>query len=167
MKLHSPLLASIDSDFQAAVVLAASSRNYSPSRAPIASPVHIARFPWTSGAGHSNGDLVTLGSLGLAGARVIPALSRIVGTGTVTAAVKMTLQKTNAAGASAVALSAQTAQITDPLTVTTLAPVAAAPDSTVLAADDLLKVVLNFGTGSTLTLAATNTFVAEIAYTVE
>lgn len=160
-------MASINSDFQAAVVLAAASRNYSPSRAPVASKLYIARFTWTSTASHADGDLVTLGSLGLAGARVIPSLSRIKGTGSVTTAVKMTLQKTTAAGASAVALSAITAQLTDPLTVTTLAPVAASPDSVALAADDLLKVVLNYGTGSTLTLAATNTYVAEIAYTVE
>lgn len=157
----------VNSDFQAAVVLAAASRNYSPSRAPIAAKLHIARFTWTSGVGHADGDLVTLGSLGLAGARVHPSLSRIKGTGTVTTAVKMTLQKTTAAGASAVALSAITAQLTDPLTVTTLAPVAAAPDTTALAADDLLKIVLNYGTGSTLTLAATNTYVAEIVYSIE
>jgi hypothetical protein len=167
MKLHSILLASINSDYQAEVVLAGSSRNYSPSRAPLAAAVHLARIPFTSTAAFADGDKVTLGSLGLEGVRVIPELSRIRGTGTVTTAVKFTLQKTDSAGANAVALSAQSAQVTDPKAVTTLTPVAAAPDTTELAADDLLKLVLNYGTGSTLTLAATNTFVVEIAYSKE
>lgn len=167
MKLQTPLFASINGDFQTAVVLAAASREYSPSRAPITESVKRARFTFTSTASFADGDKVTLGSLGLTGARIIPEQCVIRGTGSVTTAVKFTLQKTDSAGDNAVALSAQTSQVTSPTATTALAIPSAGGDTVALAPTDLLKLLLNYGTGSTLTLAATNTFVVELAYTID
>lgn len=167
MKLQHPLFASINGDYQAAVVLAATSRNYSPSRAPLTAPARVARFTFTANDAFADGDKVTLGSLGLKNARVIPELCRIRGTGSVNPAVKFTLQKTDSAGANAVALSAQTAQVTSPTATSTLAIPTAGGDTVALAETDLLKLVLNYGTGTTLTLAATNTFVVEVGYSCE
>ena len=160
-------MADKNSTYQAAVVLSTTSRNYSPSLAPIQATQRVARFSWTADADHADGDEITLGSLGLTGCRVIPELCRIRGTGSGTSAVKFTLQKTDSAGANAVALSAQTAQVTSATATTTLAIPSAGGDTVELASSDLLKLVLNYGTGATLTLAATNTYVVEVAYTVE
>ena len=160
-------MASINSDYQAEVALAATSRNYSPSKAPIHAAVRLARFEWIGTGSFADGDKVTLGSLGLPGCRVIPELCRIRGTGSGTTAVKFTLQKTDSAGANAVALSAQSSQVTSAVVTTTFAIPSAGGDTVALAETDLLKIVLNYGTGSTLTMADTNTYVVEVAYSVE
>ncbi len=158
---------SINSDYQASLNLAATTVNYSPSRAPLHAVLRTARFTFTADADRADGDTVKLGSLALPGARVIPELCRIRGTGSGTTAVKFTLQKTDSAGANAVALSAQTSQVTSAVATTTLAIPTAGGAPVELAETDLLKLVLNYGTGSTLTLAATNTYTVEIGYTVD
>lgn len=160
-------MGSLNSDFQAASILAAASRNYSPSRAPLAATRRRARFTWTADGSRADGDTVVLGSLALPGCRIIPEECRIRGTGSVNPAVKFTLEKTDSAGANPVALSAQTAEVTSPTATTTFALPSAGGDTVALAETDLLKLVLNYGTGTTLTLAATNTFVVEVVYDVE
>jgi len=162
--LQTPLLASIDSDYQAGVVLAGSSRNYSPSRAPLHQQVKDAVFNWTATASFADGDKVTLGSLGIPGATVIIDECSIRGTGSGTPAVKFTLQKTDADGDNAVALSAQTAQVTSATAKTSFAIPTAGDDLITLNHDDLLKIVLNYGVSTTLTLAATNTFEVVVRY---
>jgi hypothetical protein len=161
---HTALAASIDSDYQAGVVLSGSSRNFSPSKAPLNQTVKDAVFLWTANASFADGDKVTLGSLGIPGAQIIIDECSIRGTGTVNPNVKFTLQKTDADGTNAVALSAQSAQITSPTAKTTFAIPTAGDDLITLAQDDLLKVVIAPGTGSTLTLAATNTFEVVVRY---
>ena len=51
--------------------------------------------------------------------------------------------------------------------MTTFAPVAASPDTKELAETDLIKLLLNYGTGTTITLAAASLQVIELAYMVE
>jgi hypothetical protein len=162
--LPTVLAASINSDYHAGVVLSGSSRNFSPSKAPLHQSVKDAVFPWTATASFADGDKVTLGSLGIPGAQIVIDECSIRGTGTGTPAVKFTLQKTDADGNNAVALSAQTSQVTSATAKTSFAIPTAGDDLITLAQDDLLKVVLNYGTGTTLTLAATNTFEVVVRY---
>ena len=160
-------MAELNSDFQAALVQAATSRNYSPSRAPLHKARRNARFTFTADGSRADGDKIVLGSLALPGCKIIPEETRIRGTGTGTTAVKWTLQKTDKDGNNAVALSAQTSQVTDPKAITTLSAPSSAPAPVALAETDVIKLVMNYGTGTTLTLAATNTFEVEIGYEAE
>ncbi len=160
-------MATTKSSYQLAVDLAATTRNYSPSRAPLHQARRQARFNFVPTASHADGDVVPLGSLGLPGCRVIPEECRIRGTGGTTMAVKFTLGKTDKDGNNYVALSAQTAQVTDPVVTTGLTIPSAGGAPPELAETDILVLKLNYGTGTTLTLAAASTQQIEVGYTVE
>lgn len=160
-------MANTKSSYQLAVDLAATTRNYSPSIAPIHQSRRQARFNVVPTGTHSEADIIPLGSLGLSGCRVIPEECRIRGTGATTMAVKFTLGKTDSAGENFVALSAVTAQVTDPVVTTafTIPTAGGAPPE--LAVGDILALKVTYGTGTTLTLAAASTQQVEVGYTVE
>lgn len=162
--LQIPLLASINSDYQAGVVLAGASRNYSPSRAPLHQQVKDAVFTFTGTASFADGEKVTLGSLGIPGATIIPDECFIRGTGTGTTAVKFRLRKAKADGTSPVNLTAETAQVTSATAKTVFAIPTAGGALVTPDVDDLLELVLTFGTGTTLTMAATNTYEVVVRY---
>ncbi|CAB4186643.1 hypothetical protein UFOVP1329_16 [uncultured Caudovirales phage] len=160
-------MANTKSSYQLEVDLAGASRNYSPSRAPLHQTVRQARFNLVPTGTHAEANVIPLGSLGLVGCRVLPEISKIRGTGNTTMAVKFTLGKTDADGTNFVALSAQTAQVTDPVVTTgfTIPSAGGAPPE--LAETDILAIKVNYGTGTTLTLAAASTQQIEIGYTLE
>lgn len=160
-------MANTKSSYQLAVDLAAASRNYSPSRSPIHQTRRQALFSVVPTGTHTEADIIPLGSLNLSNCRVIPEECRIRGTGSTTMAVKFTLGKTDSAGANFVALSAQTAQVTDPVVTTGFAIPAAGGAPPTLAEGDILALKVNYGTGTTLTLAAASTQQIEVGYSVE
>lgn len=160
-------MANTKSSYQLAVDLAAATRNYSPSIAPLHQTRRQARFSIVPTGTHSEGDIIPLGSLGLPTCRVIPEESRVRGTGSTTMAVKFTLGKTNSEGANFVALSALTAQVTDPVVTTAFAIPTAGGAPPELADGDILALKVTYGTGTTLTLAAASTLQVEVGYTAE
>lgn len=158
------LLASVNSDYQAEVLLAGASRNFSPSRAILHQDVKEATFQITANATIADGEFMNLGSLGIPGATILPDECSIRGTGTTNINAKFTLEKTNADGTNAVALTAQTAQITSPTAKNAFAIPTAGADLIELAHDDFLRIKCNFGTGTTITFAASNTFEVIVRY---
>ena len=160
-------MANTKSIYQLAVDLAATTRNYSPSRAPLHQTRRQALFSLVPTGTHSEADIIPLGSLGMPGCRVVPEECRIRGTGETTMAVKFTLGKTDSAGDNFVALSAQTAQVTDPVVTTGFAIPTAGGAPPELAETDILVLKVNYGTGTTLTLDAASTQQIEVGYTVE
>lgn len=100
-------MANFDTSIRAAQVARRKTRGDSPSFRPLQAGLRYAAFDYTVPAsGFTTGSTISLGALGLAGARVIPELSRVVDTGgDGDLHFDATLRKVDAAGANAVALS--------------------------------------------------------------
>jgi len=74
-------MANFDSAFKTSQTEAAYKRNVNPSYRDIQGTLHIARIPYTFAGTEATTDTITLGALGVPGAKVIPELSRIRDTG--------------------------------------------------------------------------------------
>lgn len=156
------------SDWQAAIAAAEYAKSGTPNGDVLALSKRVARFTLTGLGNEANEAYHVLGTLQAKGARVIPEECRVRFLGTGTPNLKMQLKKVNAAG-TAVALSAETAQVTfnvaSAAVVQTLSGVTGAGVDTVsLNAGDELRLYLTYGTGTTLTLPTTTKMVVEVTY---
>jgi hypothetical protein len=154
------------SSFQTALDLAATTRNYSPSRAPLQATRRRARFSCT-GLGGTDEHYFELGSLALPGCRIVPEECKLRYTGTGTIDAKFTLKKVNAAGDTVVDISAATATIAALTAVTALAKPTGTLDTVELAETDSLRLYVTDGAGADAVVPTTAVVIVEVVYDVE
>jgi|GEM_PF-6078533 len=162
-------MANSTSTYQAGVV-AASGSAFSPNKAPLARKRKLAAFTINCPGSNADGDYFDLGSLQLPGCYPNPESIKIRFGGSGSIDAKFTFKKVDSTGANAVALTAQSAEITaitSALAFTAPGVTAAGTQSVLLAPTDMLRLYVNYGTGTTLTLANTVILYVEVPYDVE
>jgi hypothetical protein len=134
---------------------------------PLQKSLHLAEFTITLAGTEVTGDDLELGSLGLAGAVVIPELSRIIDSGGADVGGTFILEAVNAETLAVTALSAATALDNNSVAIVRLASGA---QPSVAGAEDFLQLAVTSPTGASGTTylgAAGNTITVLLAYTNE
>jgi len=159
-------MANSTSTYQAGI-LAAVGASFSPSKAPLTRKRRTAVFQINIVGSHATGDYYDLGQLNTAGVRIHPESCKLRFGGSGSVDFKAQLKKVDAVtGANAVALTAVSAEIN----ATSAAISLAAPDGSntvLLAVDDMLRLYVTYGTGTTITIPSTLIVYVEVAYDVE
>ncbi len=162
-------MTSYNSTYQAAVVAAsAGTGSFSANKAPLARKPRTAFFQVAlpSGTVVNDGDVFNLGSLGIPGCYVKPEGCRIRFAGTGSVDAKFTFQKVDVTGTTVTKCTEKTGEITSitavvtggaPTSTSTVSPISAPTQLVPLAYNDMLQLLVNYGTSTALSSSSTTT----------